>query len=457
MNRPINVLLVDDDPDLLELLGIRLRRTGFQVTVAATAQAAIATLPRLQPDVVVTDLRMAPVDGLGLLAAISERYPLLPVILLTAHGTIPDAIAATERGAFAFLAKPINDVELIQCIRTAAPEATGDLDDSDAASACAAAWRSSIITRSPLMNALLREAQLAAASDASILIQSESGTGKEVLAKAIHQTSPRAAEAFVAVNCTAIPETLFESELFGHKKGAFTGADRNRQGLIQQAHGGTLFLDEIGDMPMSLQAKLLRALQERCIRPVGSDRDLAVDVRIITATHRDLEAEVRRGEFREDLYYRLGVITLELPPLAARREDIPLLASHFLKEFAARSTASGFAPAAMERLVAAPWPGNVRQLANVVQQCAVLGRTRLIPASLVERALRGRASNLATFAVARDQFELEYLSNLLQVTAGNVSQAARLAGRNRSEFYSLLKKHALEPAQFRVDEGAESP
>jgi len=453
MSRSARVLVVDDDPDLLKLLEIRLRRNGFGVETAGSGDAALATLERMQPDVVLTDLKMQAMDGLALLGEIKRRFPLLPVILLTAHGTIPDAVQATRKGASAFLTKPFDNDELIRCIREVADvelasPAPGEEPDSTGE------WRADILTRSPAMEAVLRRAQLAAASDASIIIQSASGTGKELLARAVHAASARRDGPFVAVNCAAIPETLFESELFGHVKGAFTGADQHRVGLFQQADSGTLFFDEVGDMPLEFQVKLLRALQERAVRPVGSDKTNAVDVRVISATHRDLEVACAAGEFREDLFYRLSVVTLELPTLAERREDIPLLANHFLKSFQSDGPARGFASEAMERLVAAPWPGNVRQLANVVQQCKVLSRTELIPESLVDHALRGKGSQLAPFAAARDRFELEYLSNLLKITSGNVSQAARLAERHRSEFYKLLKKHHLDPARFR-DERSE--
>ncbi len=452
MSRTPTVLIVDDDRDLLQLLTIRLRRSGFTVETAESARVALTTLQRLRPDAVVTDLKMQEMDGLGLLREIENRFPVLPVILLTAHGTIPDAVAATQKGAFAFLTKPIDDEKLIACIRDATA-LNGKQADADSSQESSPEWCAAILTRSSAMEALLQEAKLAAASDASIVIRSDSGTGKELLARAIHAASDRAKAAFVAVNCTAIPEALFESELFGHVKGAFTGAHRDREGLFQQAHDGTLFLDEVGDMPLGFQAKLLRALQEQSVRPVGSDETIDVNVRVVAATHRDLEKAIANDSFRDDLFYRLSVVTLELPVLAQRREDIPLLASHFLKQFDNDGAASGFSGAAMERLMAASWPGNVRQLANVVQQCKVLSRTTLISEGLVERALRGRTQGLVPFAVARDQFELGYLSNLLQTTEGNVSQAARLAGRNRSEFYSLLKKHRLEPSRFRSNDG----
>jgi two-component system response regulator GlrR len=304
------------------------------------------------------------------------------------------------------------------------------------------------------MESLLLQAELAGASDASILIESASGTGKELLARAIHAASPRSDQPFVTVNCSAIPESLFESEVFGHVKGSFTGAHQDRKGLFQQAHGGTLFLDEVGDMPLAGQVKLLRSLQQQSVRPVGATQSIRVDVRVIAATHHDLEADVERGTFREDLYYRLNVIKMKLPTLDERREDIPLLAEHFLRKFKTDGVATGFSPGAMECLVAANWPGNVRQLANIVQHCMVLCRSSLIPKSFVQQALQGKVRRRASFAKARDQFEFEYLSSLLKTTRGNVAQAARLADRNRSEFYKLLTKHALNPADYRDKGGA---
>lgn len=447
------VLIVDDDEDLLKLLTIRLQREGFAVETATSGEAALKRLADVQPRAVITDLKMDGLDGLDLLSEIEERYPVLPVILLTAHGTIPDAVEATRQGAYAFLTKPIEDAELVACLRKAT-SLHGQADPDPGAAERPAAWRAEIVTRSPLMEALMREAELAGASEASIIIQSESGTGKELLARAIHAASPRAGRSFVTVNCSAIPDTLFESEVFGHVKGAFTDAHQDRTGLFRRAHEGTLFLDEVGDMPLSGQIRLLRALQEGTIRPVGMAEDIEVDVRVIAATHHDLEADIARKRFREDLYYRLNVIKLRLPSLAERREDIPLLAGHFLERFRNDGVARGFSPGAMERLVAASWPGNVRQLANVVQYCVVLCRSRLIPESLVRQALEGKNERLASLAEARDRFEFEYLSKLLKATRGNVSQAARLAQRNRTEFYKLLNKHAIDPTTFRNQGGA---
>lgn len=442
------VLVVDDDPDLLQLLTLRLQRAGFAVETAASGIDALKRLADRQPDAVITDLKMHGLDGLELLSEIESRYPVLPVVLMTAHGTIPDAVKATRLGAYAFLTKPIDDAELVACLRRATA-LQGNGGRTSEAAAGSNSWRSEIVTRSSVMESVLQQARLASGSDASILIESASGTGKELLARAIHSSSPRAGQPFVTVNCSAIPETLFESEVFGHVKGAFTGAHQDQKGLFQQAHTGTLFLDEVGDMPLPSQVKLLRSLQQQSVRPVGASQDVRVDVRVIAATHHDLEADVARGTFREDLYYRLNVIRLRLPTLEERREDIPLLVEHFVKKFRVDGGAKGFSPGAMEVLVAAQWPGNVRQLANVVQHCVVLCPSPLIPRNLVLQALQGRAGRQPSFAEARERFEYEYLSNLLKSTAGNVAQAARLADRNRSEFYKLLKKHALDPADYR--------
>jgi two-component system response regulator GlrR len=303
------------------------------------------------------------------------------------------------------------------------------------------------------MEELLAEALLVARSGASVLVRGESGSGKELLAQAIHRASPRAAGPFVAVNCSAIPETLLESELFGHVKGAFTGALSHHRGLFQVADGGTLFLDEIGDMPAALQVKLLRVLQERSVRPVGASQPVAIDVRIVSATHRDLEAMVAEGSFREDLFYRLNVVSLQLPPLAERREDIPLLAQHFLAQIAARQDkrVNGFAPDALRLLATAAWPGNVRQLHNVVEQVCALTPTPIVPLALVQRALRVPSLEVLSYAEARRRFEQAYLVGLLKLTDGQVADAARLAERNRTEFYRLLQKHGLTPARFRAE------
>jgi len=292
-----------------------------------------------------------------------------------------------------------------------------------------------------------------AESRATVLIAGESGTGKEVAARTLHERGPRAGGPFVAINCSAVPEALLESELFGHTRGAFTDAWAARAGLLLRANGGTLLLDEIGDMPPALQIKLLRVLQERVVRPLGSSQSIPVDVRIISATHRDLDAAMAEGQFRADLYYRINVVTLTLPPLSERREDIPLLANHFLLKLATKydKRLSGFAPEALKALTTAAWPGNVRQLYNVVEQVCALSTTPLVPLALVQRALRSPSVQVLTFAEARQRFERDYLVGLLKLTDGNVADAARLADRNRTEFYRLMQKHGLTPGHFKPE------
>ncbi|MBC7699444.1 sigma 54-interacting transcriptional regulator [Aquabacterium sp.] len=453
MSAPIgaHVLLVDDDPDLLRLLSMRLTAAGYRVTAVESAEAALSQLAMERPQLVLSDVQLPGKDGLALFDAIRAKHPSLPVILLTAHGTIPDAVEATSRGVYTYLTKPFDGKALLETIGQAL--ALGSPTDHNQSASANESWRQAIVSRSNVMAELLAEAKLVAGSDASVLIRGESGSGKEVLAQAIHRASPRASHPFVAVNCGAIPESLLESELFGHIKGAFTGAVANHAGLFQAANGGTLFLDEIGDMPVALQVKLLRVLQERVVRPVGASQAIPIDVRIMSATHRDLDAAMAEGEFREDLYYRLNVVSLTLPTLAERREDIPLLANHFLAKLAAKynKRVNGFAPEAVKALATAPWPGNVRQLHNVVEQVSALATTPLIPLALVQRALRVPSVQVLTFTEARLRFEREYLVDLLKLTDGSVADAARLAGRNRTEFYRLLQKHGLTPGVFRTD------
>ena len=446
---PRRVLAVDDDPDLLRLLSLRLGAAGYSVATAASAEEALDCLAKTPPEVVVTDLRMGGMDGMALFQRIQSGYPGLPVIMLTAHGTIPDAVAATRGGVFGYLSKPFDGhallAEIERAMRLGLGRGRADTAGPDAA------WRGAIVSRSPAMEEVLRKTALVAGSDASVLIQGESGSGKELLARAVHLASPRRDAPFVAVNCAAIPEPLLESELFGHVKGAYTGASRERTGLIQSAAGGTLFLDEIGDMPLPLQAKLLRVLQERRVRPIGAERSIDVDLRVVSATHRDLVSEVAEGRFREDLYYRLNVVCLRLPALAERREDIPLLANHGLARLAERygKPIRGFAPDAMELLVSAAWPGNVRQLLNVVEQSVALCATPLVPAALVADAMQHDQTPPLSFEEARRRFEREYLVGLLGAAQGNVSRAARMAGRNRTEFYRLMQRHQLSPEQFK--------
>ncbi len=446
------ILLVDDDPDILKLVAIRLHAAGYAVEAVDSGALALAALARSRPRLVITDLKMDGMDGMALFEAVNNAAPTLPVIIMTAHGTIPDAVAATQRGVFGFLPKPFEQRALLELVAQAVKLSAGD--NNPLAPSAPGAWRDGIVAVSAVMEDLLSRARLVARSDASVLIYGASGTGKELLARAIHRASARAAGPFVAVNCAAIPEPLMESELFGHRKGAFTGAAHDHKGLLQHADGGTLLLDEIGDMPVAMQAKLLRALQERRVRPVGASQSVAVTMRVISATHQSLEEGIVNGQFREDLYYRLNVVALTIPSLAERPEDIVPLATYFLRQVAQHyhKQISSFAPEALELLVAAPWPGNVRQLQNVVEQTVALATNSIIPASLVRSALDDRSRGLIPLDEARRAFELDYLVSVLKITQGNVAQAAKLAQRNRTEFYRLLERHQLVPGMFKPED-----
>ena len=452
------VLLVDDDPGLLRLLSMRFEGAGYDVVTASSGGEALTELGLSRPQVIITDLRMEGMDGMALFQHVHSQDPTLPVIVLTAHGTIPDAVQATQEGVFGYLTKPFDARELLALVERAItlhPERISEQAHPDEG------WRADIISISPAMESLLAEVKLVAQTEASILILGESGTGKELLARAIHNASARYQAPFVAINCAAIPEQLLESELFGHTKGAFTGAVTPNKGLFFSANGGTIFLDEIGDMPLALQAKLLRVLEDREVRPLGSSQSIAVDVRIVSATHQDLEQAITEGRFREDLYYRLNVFSRAIPPLRERREDIPLLARHFLKILCEKHgrALTDFTTDALEMLTTFDWPGNVRQLVNVVEQCCALSIAPLIPASLVSRALRDRPmGNLdkLTYEDAKQRFERDYLIQLLKITKGEVSHAARLAGRNRTQFYRLLQRYHLSPGKFKSGDETET-
>ncbi len=438
------ILLVDDDTDLLELLSIRLTAAGYETILADSAEAAINYLDISRPHLVISDIQMSGMDGMALFEYIHRHIPTLPVIILTAFGTIPDAVAATQRGIFGYLTKPYDPKILLSQVERAIDLAPAV--DTVSSKTPSPAWRKAIITRSALMEDLLAKVDRVAQGDASVLLSGESGVGKELFARAIHQASKRCEQPFITINCAAIPEQLLESELFGHAKGAFTGAVREHKGLFQLAEGGSLFLDEIGDMPLLLQAKLLHALQERVIRPVGSTQSIPIDVRIISATHKDLKLEIQEGNFREDLYYRLFVVGLAIPSLAQRSEDIPLLANHFLRVFAEKhqKDVNGFSPEAISFLLASSWPGNIRQLMNVIEQSVVMSAVPLISGELIRDAMHKDEEQMVSFEEARKQFERDYLVKVLKITAGNVTQAAKLAKRNRTEFYKLLQRHQLD-------------
>lgn len=442
-----SILIVDDDTDILQLLSMRLASAGFTIHMAESGESALNHVCQSRPQLVITDMHMKEMDGMALFEKVQCIAPTLPVIIMTAHGNIPDAIKATQNGLFSYLTKPFDSRRLLGEIERAMKLSSKVNSQSVLHHP---KWRSNILTQSMAMQALLEKAELVAESDASVVIRGESGTGKELLARAIHDASHRANRPFMAINCAAIPESLLESELFGYCKGAFTGSTRDHTGLIQAAQGGTVFLDEIGDMPLMLQAKLLRVLQERQVTPLGDTQSVPVDVRFLSATHKNLKDEIASGGFREDMYYRLNVVEFEIPSLSERTEDIPLLAKHFLSSFASKyhKPVNGFSPEAMSILISAPWPGNVRQLQNVVEQCVALCTGPLITSALIEKAMDCEIKTIP-YDAAKKRFEREYLISTLKITEGNVAQAAKLSRRNRTDFYKLLQRHQILPSSFK--------
>jgi two-component system response regulator GlrR len=469
-----HVLVVDDEADLCELITLRLEHHGFRVSSEQASRGALEVLEREVVDAIILDLRLRNENGLDLLRLIQKRSMDLPVVVLTAHGSIEVAVEAVKAGAYGFLTKPFDDHELVEKLRHAVErvrlrrEVAGlrrmvgkrEGEDQLFGTSAAIANVRDIIAR-------------VAPSDASILLLGESGTGKEVAARSLHAQSARRGAAFVGVNCGALPAELLESELFGYKRGAFTGAMRDKDGLFAAADGGTLFLDEIGDAPPPVQVKLLRVLQERAYLPVGATEPRSANVRVVAATNRDLRADIAAGRFREDLYYRLHVVPIAMPPLRERLEDVPLLAELFLTRAAAQHgrEAPHLSHDALRILLAHDWPGNVRELANVIEGAALLSVDGVLrphhvltvvpgrlaqqehvqpsPAPEAARAMLLPEKPLPPMREAREAFDRLYLEEALRRAGGNVSAAAKLAGRNRTDFHDLLKRHDVNATDFR--------
>ena len=442
------VLIVDDEARFRDLYGQTLRAAGFETVDAADAAAAQAVLAAEPVDMVVSDVRMPGDSGLDLLQRARTDRADLPFLLVTAYADVRDAVAALKLGAVDYLTKPVDLDELVAAVRDALGLAPGD----DPSVEVPAGALDGIVASSPAFRLILRDAWRVAQSDVPVLLTGESGTGKEVVTQLIHRGSPRASGPLVAVNCAAIPANLLASELFGHERGAFTGADQRRTGQIREADGGTLFLDEIGDMPLELQPALLRVLETGRITPVGSDREVPVDYRLVAATNRDLETDVRAGRFRADLFYRLNVIALELPPLRERPEDVPDLARHFLA--AKGGEKKRLSRAAARALAAHPWPGNVRELANAMERARLLARTDVILPEHLPPAVRLHAPastttgnlpalDLATVQTLQDT-EKQEIRKALRETDGNRTKAAKLLGITRRGLLYKLKRYGLE-------------
>jgi two-component system response regulator GlrR len=448
-----NILVVDDDPNLLELLRIRLESGNYQVTTALKEEEALRVTQEQLFDLSIVDLKLANGDGITLMEALHLVIPEMPVIILTAHGSIESAVEAMRKGAYSYLTKPFEPQDLFFQMERALENRRLSSEVNRLKKLLEEKYDfANIVAKSGKMQRVLEMVTRIAKTDSTVYIHGESGTGKELIAKAIHLASTRKDRPFVALNCAALPETLLESELFGHEKGAFTGAIRSTKGLFTQAHEGSLFLDEIGDMPLSIQAKLLRVLQERQFYPVGSEKPMEVDVRVVVATQKDLEEAVKQGAFREDLFYRIHVIPIHLPPLRERKEDIPPLVEHFVKKFKQqmKREIEGLTPAAMQRLMLHDWPGNVRELENTIEYAVAMTQQDWIMEDwILQTKIVPSPEPLKPLKESKEGFEKSYLLHLLQICEGNVSRAAKLAGKYRADFYDLLKKHDLKVEKFK--------
>lgn len=447
------ILIVDDDRNLLEVLKVRVESAGYDVSTASLEEDALEAARNEVFDLSIIDLQLQRMDGITLMKELRLLLPDMSVIILTAFGTIESAVEAMKQGAFSYLTKPFNPRDLFSQVEKALENRRLTLEISRLKGLLEEEHVSpDIVFASEKMQQVLNVVSRIADNDSTVYINGESGTGKELIAKAIHITSPRKDNPFVAVNCAAIPEPLLESKLFGHEKGAFTGAVQSTKGVFAQAHSGTIFLDEIGDMSLTVQAKVLRVLQERQFYPVGSEKLIEVDVRVIVATNKDLEEEVQKGLFRSDLFYRIHVIPIYLPPLRERKEDIGPIAGYFLNRLnqQMKKEIKGLTPEAMRKLMLHDWPGNVRELENSLEYAAVMTRGDVIDEEFVLQPRKSSTEQpLQPLKQARDAFERGYLIKLLQACKGNVSEAAELAGKYRTDFYNLLKKHELTPSDFR--------
>ncbi len=453
---PSAVLIVDDDKNLLDIMEMFLESAGHEVLSASNEKDALEKAKEQSIDLAILDLQLAQKDGLSLMEELHLIAPHVPVIILTGHGSIKNAVEAMRRGAYGYLTKPFESQELLFQIQKALENRRLFTEIERLRGLLEQTYGfSNILARSEKMRKVLETISRIAKTDSTVLLQGESGTGKDLIAKAVHLASDRKNKPFVAINCAALPEPLLESSLFGHEKGAFSGAIRDTKGLFLQAHEGTIFLDEIGDMPLSIQAKILHVIQDKRFRSIGGEKLISVDVRIIVATNKNLEELVKQGLFREDLFYRIHVIPIHLPPLRERKEDIPPLVDHFLKKSAEqmKKEIKGLSPQAMQKLMLYDWPGNVRELQNIIEYAAAMTEKEYITEDLILQT-KGVVSQepVKHLKEAKDAFEKSYLIYLLEICKGNITEAAKCAGKYRADFYGLLKKHHLNPESFKKPE-----
>ena len=446
------ILVVDDDRNILQVIKMRLASGGYQVVTTGIAEEALNLAAQEPFDLLVLDLKIDGQDGISLMEKIHQINPDVPVIILTAYGTIKSAVNAMKKGAYGYLTKPFEGHELLLQIENCLEKGRLSTEVKRLRQLVKKKYGfDNIIGKSEKMKKVFEQVTLAAETDSNVYIEGKSGTGKELIAKTLHVASNRKDGPFIAVNCAAIPDTLMESELFGYEKGAFTGANKDKKGLFAEASGGTFFLDEISEMSLSMQAKILRALEEKEFYPVGSRQTIKVDARIIAASNKNLEKEVEKGRFREDLFYRIHVIPIKLPPLQERKEDIPILSRHFLQKFSKEmgKDINGFSINAMQKLISYPWPGNIRELENTIECAVAMTKRNIITQDFILQSQESNPEGLISFKDAKENFEKNYLIQLFELTRGNVSKAAKLAGKYRADVYELVKKYNLKLTDFR--------
>lgn len=446
------ILIIDDDTNILEVIQMRLRALGYHVTAAKDSKEAREALSTATFNLVILDLRLAEENGIQLMEEIIGGNPMLPVIILTAHGSIESAVEAMSKGAYSYITKPFNNEELSILIKNALEKQRLTREIEQLRSKLDGQHNfKNIVTQNKKMQEIFERVLKISQTDCTVSIYGESGTGKEMIARAIHYNSSRAKGPFIATNCGAIPEGLLENELFGHMRGAYTDAYESKDGLFTRAEGGTVFLDEISTTSATLQVKLLRVLQEREIKPIGGSKTVKINVRVIAASNTDLQKAVQEGMFREDLFYRIHVVPIYLPPLRERKDDIPLLANYFMTEFckALKKDMLEFTPAALQRMSLYDWPGNIRELQNKVEHAVIMSNKNNITPEDLFISTNTLKTTFNSFKDAKERFEHEYVENLLNVTKGNITKASKIANRNRAEIYKLIKKYDINLEDYK--------
>jgi len=447
------ILVIDDDSSILEVIHLRLKALGYSVAIATNSNEARAELSATSFNLVIIDLRLSEENGIELMEEILTHHPNIPIIILTAHGSIEGAVEAMRKGAYSYITKPFNNENLATHIKNALEKQrlTQEIEILRSQLDEQRDFRH-IIGKNKKMQEILESVYKIAKTDCTVIVYGESGTGKELIARAIHYNSNRAKNPFITTNCGAIPEGLLENELFGHIRGAYTDAHESKAGLFAQAEGGSIFLDEISNTSPTFQIKLLRVLQEREIKPVGGTKHIKIDVRVIVASNTDLQNAVNEGTFREDLFYRIHVVPIYIPPLRERKDDIHLLATYFMTEFCKllKRNALEFSTAAIQRMNIYDWPGNVRELKNKIEHAVIMANKDVITPADIFTDANLLQNNFHSYKDAKERFEREYLENLMYMSKGNVTVASRMAKRYRADLYKLIKKHNINPDNYKT-------